>query len=216
MVFQPNDLPTNKSEFLCWFNYLPLFSFQHRFPLAKWCLGAKNSSSFLLPKFPPPVLPNSKNSARWQDRKLARCKDSSRSLKFHVTHPPCPVAPKCAAGSSPHFHPLLIAFLPLKMFAWTITVLLYHFTLSPLFLSPSTLTLQSGRSLYFKKLSVAPNTYSLNSLAELTRLSGPHLSPTSMFISIFIFPNFSFSFLPLSLLLPVYGISFPFHPVKSS
>lgn len=49
-----------------------------------------------------------------------------------------------------------------------------------------------------------------------TYQTGPHLSPTSMFISIFIFPNFSFSFLPLSLLLPVYGISFPFHPVKSS
>lgn len=49
-----------------------------------------------------------------------------------------------------------------------------------------------------------------------TYQTGPHLSPTSMFISIFIFPNFSFSFLPLSLLLPVHGISFPFHPVKSS
>lgn len=63
------------------------------------------------------------------------------------------------------------------------------FTLSPLFLSPSALTLQSGRSLYFKKLSVAPNAYSLNSLADLTRPSGPHLLPTSMFISICVFPK---------------------------
>lgn len=126
--------------------------------------------------------------------KLARREDASRSLKSHVTHPSCPADPKCATGSSPHFHPLLIAFVPLQMFAWTITVLLYRLTLSPLFLSPSTLTLQSGRSLYFKKLSVAPNAYSLNSLADLTRPSGPHLLPTSMFISICVFPNFSFSF----------------------
>ena len=40
MVFQPNDLPTNRSEFLCWFNYLPLFSFLTSVSTGKmvpWC-----------------------------------------------------------------------------------------------------------------------------------------------------------------------------------
>ena len=164
------------------------------------------------------MLPSSGNSTGSQDSWLGVESPPASPAPTSV-HPSCPVDRKRATGSFPHCHPLPIAFAEAFMnvcpdycntplLFLSIPSLPFPFDFNPPARQVPPLQKVINVSKYLQsksKLLCRPyQTFWTSTLANLCIYF--HLHPPKLLIF----------FLSLSLLLPLHGLSFPFHPVKSS